>query len=336
MINFWFHPTWSGDFRLIKTGEFSCELTVVAPTPGEIQTLTGLMTAAKANGWLMDGQDDDFIAACQSAEDGESMIPILAPIEKAGPLVSGSVHGDASLWTAVRHEDGQVVVVSGSRLTPELTLEADPAPLQIADPSPQGWDRFKSCEKCEAQAGAACLDLRSKNRELINPHKGRELTEAAVLAAGVTRTAVAAATVREPRRGCPAPTRCNRRASEVLRVFSSQRQSEQFEREGFMRVIGNRTGSAYRVYHRDEAAARGLTHSLIEARSGHAICVWDDRVPPEEEALAIKLAVEHREGWLMRLPRGPARLTDPRNRYTEDWGDGRRVVPVVGSTPFDR
>lgn len=114
---------------------------------------------------------------------------------------------------------------------------------------------------------------------------------------------VAAATVRRPARGCPAPTPCERRASEVLRTFCTRRQWQQWQRQGRLTAIGNATGKAYHVHHRNTAARLGLGHSLTEVGTGHEVCVWDDRVPPEEEALSIKLAVEHRERWMLDLRR---------------------------------
>lgn len=107
---------------------------------------------------------------------------------------------------------------------------------------------------------------------------------------------VAAATVSAPRRGCPAPTAAARRASEVLRAFCTARQFAQYQAEGRMRVLGNQTGKAYYVHHRDEAFARGLSRCVTEAATGRVLCAWDDQVPPEEETLALKLALEHREG----------------------------------------
>ncbi len=116
-----------------------------------------------------------------------------------------------------------------------------------------------------------------------------------------TAEPVAAVTVKQPERGCPAPTAAERRASEVLRTFCTERQWAQFQAEGRMRVNGNTTGHAYFVHHRDEAHARGLSHALQVAATGETICAWDTEVPPEEEALALKFAVEHRERWLLRL-----------------------------------
>lgn len=121
----------------------------------------------------------------------------------------------------------------------------------------------------------------------------------------------AVATVREPRRGCPPPETARRRASEVLRTFSTARQMEQWERHGAMKVIGNQTGKAYWLHHRASAVAHGLRHLLVEAVTGHEICIWDDRVPAEEEALAMKLAVEHREEWATGGPVWAGLLTLP-------------------------
>lgn len=111
----------------------------------------------------------------------------------------------------------------------------------------------------------------------------------------------AAVTVVPPVRGCPAPSPAERRASEVLRTFSTRSQWTQWEREGRMRLIGSVTGKSYHVYHRDEAASRNLPRLLIETATEAPVCVWDGRVPAAEEVLGIKLAVEHREGWLRGL-----------------------------------
>lgn len=106
---------------------------------------------------------------------------------------------------------------------------------------------------------------------------------------------VAAVTVAAPRRGCPAPSAATRRASEVLRTFCTARQFAQYQNEGRMRVLGNWTGKTYFVHHRDEAFARGLSRCVTEAATGRPLCAWDEEVPPEEETLSLKLALEHRE-----------------------------------------
>lgn len=115
--------------------------------------------------------------------------------------------------------------------------------------------------------------------------------------------AEAAVTVTPPKKGCPAPTAAERRSSQVLTAFSTERQMGMWSEHGWMPVIGNASGRAYRLYHRDEAAKRGIPRLLVRASDGEPVCVWDDRVPPAEEALSIKFAVEHREAWLLNLSR---------------------------------
>lgn len=116
----------------------------------------------------------------------------------------------------------------------------------------------------------------------------------------------AAATVLAPARGCPAPLAANRRASEVLATFSSQRQMRDYLDTGAMVAFGNVTGRPYRIYHRNAAKQLGLAHCIIEVDTGRDLCAWDDRVPAEEETLGLKLAVERREGWLRDLSYGAA------------------------------
>lgn len=125
-------------------------------------------------------------------------------------------------------------------------------------------------------------------------------------APSVPDDAEAAATVTPPRKGCPAPTPARRRASEVLATFCTPRQRAQFEAEGRLRACGSSSGRAYWVHHRDEAARRGLSRCVTEVATGAPVCAWDERVPPEEEVLALKLAIEHRERWLLAVdPRVP-------------------------------
>lgn len=107
----------------------------------------------------------------------------------------------------------------------------------------------------------------------------------------------AAASLRPPARGCPAPIPTNRRASEVLRTFSTRAQVAEWERTGSLVAFGSLTGQPYRIFHRNEAVRRGLGHILVDA-AGREVCVWDCRVPAEEEVLGAKLAVEHCEAWL--------------------------------------
>jgi hypothetical protein len=147
---------------------------------------------------------------------------------------------------------------------------------------------------------AACTDAKSSWTALRFTDGTVEVVDGNVAPVTTPTPVEAAATVAQPMRGCPEPEPATRRASTVLRTFCTGGQWHDFQRFGFMRVVGNATGRTYRVYHDDEAAKRGLSHSL-EVEGGDTICCWDASVPAEEQALALKLAVEHREAWLLKL-----------------------------------
>lgn len=115
--------------------------------------------------------------------------------------------------------------------------------------------------------------------------------------AEVPKETVAAATFRPPARGCPAPEPANERASDVLRTFCSAGQWFEWERSRSLLAYGSRSGQPYRIYHRGEAHRRGLAY-IVVAPTGTEVCVWQGTVPAEEEVLAAKLAIEHRESWV--------------------------------------
>lgn len=115
----------------------------------------------------------------------------------------------------------------------------------------------------------------------------------------VPEDASAAVTLRRPNKGCPAPLRCNRRASEVLAAFCTAGQRASWETRGFFTVKGSLTRRPYAVFHADEAAARSLPRCLIDLQTREALCAWDDTVPAEEQALALKFMVEHQEADLL-------------------------------------
>lgn len=309
----WYHPCRSGDFRLVRAAPDKTTLVVENPTPAERHALGKLLRTAQERAWLPAGADIALPAA------GLATFDLAAPIGLCGPLVSKALHGDATTWTAIRHED-----VDG---VPKIVLITEPGALD-ADPEPPSVDPG-TCPTCGAPSGLDCRSARGLPRA---PHKTRKLLRVepspVAVPQGEAPAVVAAVTLPPPQRGCPAPESAARRASEVLRDFTAPHQWATWIAEGWMRLIGSHTGAQYFLFHRDEAASRGLSHCLIEARTNDAVCCWDERVPPEEEALGIKLAVEHREDWLRGLPRGPSRLSDLAGRPRMEWHDGGRVIPT--------
>jgi len=108
-----------------------------------------------------------------------------------------------------------------------------------------------------------------------------------------------AASVRRPTPCCPdcevgsvAP------ASEVLLAFLNEEEHATWRRERAIVVTGGLTGHRYVLAHRQSAVAAYNTRMCFDLDDGQVLHFHDNSVPPEEEVLAAKLILEHREPWL--------------------------------------
>jgi hypothetical protein len=113
------------------------------------------------------------------------------------------------------------------------------------------------------------------------------------------KAAKAAATVSRPTPSCPQCVPGSiAMASEVLQEFLTPSEHDDWARHRAILVEGGFTGRRYIIAHR---------HSPVGQRFGRICYALDDQmvvhfhdrsVPPEEEVLAAKLILEHREHWL--------------------------------------
>jgi hypothetical protein len=108
-----------------------------------------------------------------------------------------------------------------------------------------------------------------------------------------------AASVKRPTPCCPdceigsvAP------ASEVLLAFLNEEEHATWSRERAIVVTGGLTGHRYVLAHRQSALAAYNTKMCFDLDDGQILHFHDNSVPPEEEVLAAKLILEHREPWL--------------------------------------
>jgi hypothetical protein len=128
-----------------------------------------------------------------------------------------------------------------------------------------------------------------------------------------------AASVKRPTPCCPdcevgsvAP------ASEVLLAFLSDEEHETWARDRAIVVTGGLTGHRYIVAHRQSAIAAYNTRMCFDLDDGQILHFHDNSVPPEEEVLAAKLILEHREPWL----RNEATLLEGTNlKFKNPFGD---------------
>lgn len=87
-------------------------------------------------------------------------------------------------------------------------------------------------------------------------------------------------------------------ASDVLLSFLSPQEHEDWARHRAIMVRGGRSGHRYLIAHRHSRAAV-LNKKICYDVDDHCVLHFHDwTVPPEEEVLATKLILEHREAWL--------------------------------------
>jgi hypothetical protein len=109
----------------------------------------------------------------------------------------------------------------------------------------------------------------------------------------------AAATIKRPTPSCP---QCIPGAilpaSEVLLTFLSPEQHASWARTRSIVVTGGLSKHRYIIAHRHSPIARRFGRICYDFDSNMVVHFHDWTVPPEEEVLAAKLILEHREPWL--------------------------------------
>lgn len=118
-------------------------------------------------------------------------------------------------------------------------------------------------------------------------------------------------------------------ANEVLQAFLSPQQHDAWARYRAFEVRGGITGFRYLLAHRHSATAQKIGRIAYDLDHSRVVHFHDWSVPPEEEVLAAKLILEHREPWL----RNEATLwgkdvDDARMlRFKNPFGDYRDGIP---------
>lgn len=114
MLKCWSFPAWSGDFRLEADGDDKCVLTVVSPTPAELEKLGDFLKRARKKEWVE--QHIGFVP------DGESRIEVAASIQDCGRFLLGKK--PKGRLTAVKSTSGHVSAVTED---PEKAVSAPDA-----------------------------------------------------------------------------------------------------------------------------------------------------------------------------------------------------------------
>lgn len=236
------------------------------------------------------------------------------PLERA--IVGRFLHtAGKKKWTPTAHPDAPYDGPNEVKLDAALA-PASRALIKIARPKKQTLTAIKF-------SGGELVTVEGTDEAAL---KQIEEKVAAAAATEKPEKTATAASVKRPTPCCPscevgsvAP------ASEVLLSFLDRREHESWSRERAIVVTGGYTGHRYVLAHRSSPIAAATGRVCFDLDDRAVVHFHDNSVPPEEEVLAAKLILEHREPWL----RNEATLFDsnPRARHVfknpfGGYGDG--------------
>jgi hypothetical protein len=272
----WFFPSWNGDVRIASHPEDESKtlITIIEPTADEKRVLKSLATIFDKKGWM--GERKTVWNPRGNKERQESVIH--APIHDIGLHMIGALKPGIATLTAVKLEGGKVE----AKGTGEKGFLA--------------WVASLFSGGGEKEAVGSVGDLASI-LEGTRPDSGFRNDKETALAKKEEEKA--AATVKRPTPSCP---RCIpgaiEPASEVLLSFLTDEQHEEWAKNRCLIAIGGLTGHRYLIGHRHSKQAQRAGKICYDLDDGGVLHFHDNSVPPEEEVLAAKLILEHREPWL--------------------------------------
>ena len=286
----WYLPSYHGDLRLepMDNDLSRTRLTIVRPTPHEQQMLQAMEVIFRRKGWWDSPEPLCRKATRKWLQKAQEVVTceIAAPFAELGALIVGKMKPGPSTLTAVRFESGKVLTVAadegdlsdamkaalalGSALDGPSSAPAPsaPAPALPPDPSPSAETALA---KIEAPAPPA------------PPVDKPEV----------------AASVQRPTPCCPQCVPGSvEPASEVLLSFLDEEQHESWAKDRCIKVVGGYTGVEYLLAHRHTKRAQKIGRICWSITDEQVVHFHQTEVPPEEEVLAAKLILEHREDWL--------------------------------------
>lgn len=318
----WYFPSWNGDVRIESDAEDPRRtvLTVIEPTAHELELLDRANSVFKAKKWIHgssklwklsgDQQRQQTILDASLLEVGLILVGRLKPglatltavtteedtVEAMGSSESGfmawigkQLHGDVGATPAkvnFRDEEGYA----------KLQLAKKEEAKRLADEAEREEREKKEAEEREALAKQEAEkketgDAKRKKREEEKARKKKEDEK--------KKKDKAATTVKRPTTCCPESIPgVVEPAQEVLLQFCDAEQREQWLRERRLVARGGITGHRYLIAHRHTDTAIKMGKCSWDLDTDTVMHFHDWTVPPEEEVLAAKLILEHREPWL--------------------------------------
>lgn len=162
----------------------------------------------------------------------------------------------------------------------------------------------------------------AKVEEALNP-------DAVVAAPEAKKDEKVAVTVKRPTPSCPqcVPGAISR-ASEVLMDFLTPGERQTWNDNRYVVAEGGLTHHRYVLAHRHSPIAAQIGRICFDLDDDIVIHFHDNSVPPEEEVLAAKLILEHREPWL----RNEATTFGGFQRFKNPFGTGADGLAEAAQT----
>lgn len=327
----WFFPSWNGDVRVASHPDNPKHtlLTVIEPTAHELELLTLTNNVFRAKGWVKGGSK--LWKKTGDQERQETVVE--ASLLEVGLILVGRLKPGIATLTAVTTEEGHVEAMgSGEAGFPKwisLQIQGDAGAIpseinfrdvdgyaerqtEVREEKEHAAQEKADAEKAEADAKTAKKKAEDEKRELAKLEDEKK---------AAAKTDKAATTVKRPTPCCPqsipgviAP------AQEVLLSFCTAEQRHQWLTERRLVAEGGITGHRYLLAHRHTPSAQKMGKICYDLDDEDVLHFHDWTVPPEEEVLAAKLILEHRETWLRN--EATALGCRFRHRFKNPFGDG--------------
>lgn len=256
----WYYPSYRGDFRLLDASE-STYRDHVEGAVLEVVSPTEV-ERTRLDAFLKVAFEKKWTAVRKLGTDERQDILLSVGVDEAGKTLLPLLRPADRTITAIRSDSGKLAVHDTAEL--------------LSEPAAEG----------EVVENSSVPGLAKPPKK---PKKGD------VKLAKDDK----AVSVRRPTPSCPqcAPGAINR-ASEVLLSFLGPEEHDTWARRRLVIVEGGFTGHRYVLAHRHSEVAQKLGRICFDIDDGCIVHFHDNSVPPEEEVLAAKLVLEHREPWL--------------------------------------
>ncbi len=314
-IPVWYIPSWHGDLRLKAVARDATCIKLHEPTSNEREVADLVLAKARELGWVSGDPSTTHFRG------GEDTIVLGAELGKVGPMVTGIVRPSEGVLTAITFMSDRVITVENARanlgdVVKSIEAETRAVMERVAAEEAAGPTPPAPAPPVAPAVSTPALAQPAPPASAAPAPKAREAALANV-------TPKAAVTVRRPTPCCPQCTRgAVGPASEVLLAFLDEQQHKDWSERRAIIVRGGLTGNRYLLAHRNTDLAAQIGRICFDMDGDVVVHFHDRTVPPEEEVLAAKLILEHREPWLRNEATYFVRGGPRRSRFKNPFGDG--------------